>query len=152
MDKQYAYSFGDVTAAIQGPSGSVSLSEKGIANEGLSVEPAERVSTTYGADGSWMHSLHKAKGGKIRIRCMKNGKINGLLSKMYAGDQASSANTGQNIISVRNPVVGDSWTAIGCAFTGLPTTVYNTEGPALEWVFNVGMVDGVLGSGTPEIS
>lgn len=152
MEKQFAYSFGDVVSQIQGPSGSVSLSEKGIANEGISIEPAQRVTTTYGADGSWMHALHKSRGGKIRVTCMKNGRINGLLSKMFAGDQASSANTGQNVISVRNPVVGDSWTAIGCAFVGLPTTVYNADGAALVWEFNVGMVDGVLGSGTPEIS
>ena len=148
----YAYSFGDVTAGIKGPSGAASLSDKGIANEGISVEPAERVSTTYGADGSWMHSLHKAKGGKIRVRCMKNGPINAILGKMYNGDMASSANTGQNVISVRNPVVGDSWTAIGCAFVKLPTTSYSADGAVMEWEFNVGQIDGVFGTGQPAIS
>ena len=145
----YAYSFQDISCSIVGAGGSGLLSTAGIANEGISVESNERVTTQFGADGSWMHSLHAAQGGKVTIRVMKNGAANSLLDGMCNFDMASSANMGRNLISVRNPVTGDSWTAIGCAFTKKPVATYNVEGPAVEWTFNVGQLSGVFGSGSP---
>lgn len=152
MQNNFAYSFASVTASISGPGGAFDLANGGVANEGISVEPNERVTTQYGAGGNWMHVLHAAKGGKIKIRLMKNGVANSQLSKLFDFDTASPANLGQNIISVRNPLTGDAWTAIGCALTKKPNTVYSTEGPMNEWEVNVGALDGVFGSGSPAIS
>ena len=150
--ENYAYSMLDVNASISGPGGSFSLSEDGLANEGITVESDERVTTQRGAKGNWMHVLHASKGGRVIIRLMKNGKANALLSKMFDLDNVSAANMGQNTISIRNPTVGDSWTAVGCACTRKPSTSYATEGAMMEWDFNVGELNGVLGSGSPSIT
>jgi len=148
----YAYSFFDVVATISGPGGSGTLSDGGVANEGISVEFNERVTTQYGADGNWIHVLHAAKGGRVTIRLMKNGLANALLNGIFDFDTSSSANTGQNVITVVNPVTGDSWTAIGCAGVKKPNVSYATEATSLEWVFNAGIIDGVFGSGHPAIT
>lgn len=146
------YSFADVTASISGPGGSGQLAEGGIANEGITIEFNERVTTQWGADGNWMHTLHAAKGGRITIRVMKNGIANALLNSIFDFDTSSSANTGQNTISITNPMTGDSWTAIGCAGTRKPTVTYGNEGAMNEWVFSCGLVDGVFGQGSPSIT
>lgn len=147
----YSYSFGDVTGQIIGPSGSAMLTNTGIANEGITIEPDERTSTQRGADGSWMHTLIQAQGGRIIVRALKNGIINARLSQMFNGDTISSANTGKNTISIRNPMTGDWWEGVGCAFVKKPTVVYDVAGPMNEWTFSVGALNGALGFGVPAI-
>lgn len=149
---QWAYSFQDVTASVSGPGGAFSLSDGGIANEGITIVPDERVSKQEGAAGDWMFTLRASKGGRVSIRVMKNGILNSYLSRLYNFDTTSSANVGKNTISVRNPVTGDSWTLIGVAFTKMPAATYGTEGPMLEWEGLVGIVDGVIGDGSPGIA
>jgi len=151
QQKNWAYSFEDVTCSITGPGGEFSLSDGGVANEGITLEFNDRITTTYGADGNWMHSVHVAKGGRILVRLLKNGRANALLDRQYNFDMSSSANTGQNTISVRNPTTGDAWVGIGCACLKKPNITYNVEGPMVEWVFNAGIIDGVYGTGTPSI-
>ena len=53
------YSFLDVTAAIQGPGGSINLAAgAGSAEEGITIEAMEDKNImTIGADGAGMHSL-----------------------------------------------------------------------------------------------
>lgn len=149
--QNHAYSFLDVTASIEGPGGSGTLSGGGVADEGISVEPDERVETQYGAGGEWMHVLKGRRGGRIVIRLLKNGIANAMLSRMFNFDTGSSANVGRNTISVRNPQTGDSWVAIGCACRKMPNTVYSSSGPMLEWEFTVGLLSGILGTGSPTI-
>lgn len=141
------YSFLDTSFVITGPGGSFELSEAGVAPEGVSLEFDERTQMTKGADGSWMHTLIAARTGRISIRFLKNGDGNPILDRMFNFDNSSSANVGQNVISVRNTGLGDSWVGVGCAFIGKPAVIYGEQGPMLEWRFNVGKLDGTFGLG-----
>jgi hypothetical protein len=143
------YSFLDVVASITGPGGSFALSEGGVANEGITIETNDRVSTVWGADGEWMHSLHAAKGGRVTIRVLRTGKANNDLSRLFAYDMSSSSATGRNILSIRDVQRGDNWTIQGAALMKLPTNTYGTEGGTVEWTFMCGAIDGVFGTGTP---
>jgi len=147
-----AYCFSDVVCSIAGPGGNFSLSDGGVANEGITININARVTTLYGADGEWCHSLHAAKGGRIVIRVMRNGVVNALLSTLFNFDTSSSANCGQNTVSLTDIQRGDDWTAIGCACEKLPDQTYATEGGVIEWVFHAGQIDGVLGNGQPSSS
>lgn len=146
------YSFMDVMCSVQGPGGSFMLSEGGVANEGISIMSNDRVTTIYGADGEWMHSLHGAKGGRILIRLLRTSPFNSDLSKLFNFDTMSSANCGHNMISVRDAQRGDNWIAAECAGVKMPDNTYATEGGTLEWQFNIGTLDGVFGIGVPEIT
>lgn len=143
------YSFQDVQAVVAGPGGTAYLTQGGVANEGISIESNERITTLFGADGEWMHSLHAAKGGRCMIRLLRTGEANAALGAMYNFDMQSSANSGQNIITIHNFARGDNWTITGAAFQKLPNNSYGTEGGTLEWTFLCGTIDGVFGDGTP---
>lgn len=145
-----AYSFLDVQAAINGPGGSFSLSSGGIASEGITTAMvADKNTMTVGADGSIMHSLHASKAAKVTVRCLKNGSINSLLSKMFAYQTSASAYVGGNTITIRNPQTGDSTTASQVAFTKKPDNTNAEVGGMLEWVFDCGVLDELLGNGSP---
>jgi hypothetical protein len=144
------YSFLDTQAAINGPGGSFPIggSGSGAADEGISVEMAEDKSTlTIGADGSGMHSLHASKAGKITIRLLKTSPVNARLSALYALQTVSSALHGQNVITIKNPTLGDSITGVGCAFKKFPSVSYGKDGPMNVWEFDVAQLDMALGGG-----
>lgn len=151
MANSRAYSFANIVCAIAGPGGSFSLSAGGVANEGITLSFNPRVTTVWGADGEWMHSLHAAKGGRIVIRVLKTGAANALLSTLCNFDMQSSANTGLNVISLIDPQRGDNWTAQGCAFEKMADVAYATEGGMIEWTFICGATSGTFGAGTPGI-
>lgn len=143
-----SYSFIDVQCAISGPGGSFSLSQGGFAEEGITVSLNEDKNTmTTGADGSVMHSLHAAKSGTITIRLLKTSPLNHLLSTMYNAQQGSSALWGRNVISVRNPTRGDDASARLCAFKKLPDFANAKDGNVVEWAFDAGQIDEILGDG-----
>jgi hypothetical protein len=146
------YSFLDVVCTISGPGGSFNLAEGGVANEGITIETNERVTTVWGADGEYMHSLHAARGGRVTIRVHRTGKANSDLSRMFNFDSASSATLGQGIITIRDVARGDNWTIQGAAILKLPTNTYGTEGGTVEWTFVAGQIDGVFGTGSPSIN
>lgn len=145
------YSFANVVAAIQGPGGSISLGNgAGPSEEGITVTMTEDKNTmTIGADGSGMHSLHAGKSGTITVRLLKTSPTNALLMEMYNFQTASSANHGQNVISVRDPVRGDSVQASQCAFRKAPDLNYAKDGGTNEWGFDCIYIDEKLGIGTP---
>jgi hypothetical protein len=151
---QYSYSFLDVQATIAGPGGSFSMGNgAGIAEEGITVEFNEDKDTqTIGADGTPMHSLHAGKGGKITVRVLKTSPLNAQLSQLYAFQTSSSANHGQNVVTVDDPARGDSISARAVAFMKFPVVTYAKDGAMNEWSFNVGILDILLGSGAPAIS
>lgn len=146
-----SYSFLDVQCAITGPGGSFSIgSSAGIAEEGISVElEGDKDTMTIGADGSVMHSLHAARAGTVTVRLLKTSPVNSDLATMYNFQTTTSANNGQNTISVRDPVRGDSITAQSCAFKKLPNNINATVGGLMEWLFNAGQIDEILGDGSP---
>lgn len=143
-----SYSFADVQAAINGPGGIFSLSEQGIADEGITIAMRDPKNTMVtGADGSVMHSLRVARAGTITIRVQKTGTLNAMLMDMYNFQTTSSAFHGRNVISLSNPVAGDTITAVACAFQKLPDMVSATEGSTNEWVFDCGAISQKLGTG-----
>lgn len=145
------YSFLDIQCAIEGPNGSFSLgSDAGVAEEGITFSFADDKATVMmGAGGQGMHSLHAAKNGTVTVRLLKTSPVNSLLQDMYNADTASSADYGQNTISLRNPVNGDSHTAADCGFRKFPDLVNGKVGQMLEWTFNSLAIDPILGTGTP---
>ncbi len=69
--------------------------------------------------------------------------------EMYNFQTASSANHGQNVISVRDPVRGDSVTASQTAFGKAPDLTYAKDGGTNEWKFHSISIDEKLGNGSP---
>lgn len=143
------YSFQDVNCSIEGPGGRLILSESGLADEGISIEMSDDKTTmTTGATRGGMHSLHASNAGRVTVRLQKNSPLNRALSEMYRFQSLSSANTGQNVISLSNAAWGDDHTCSDCAFTRMPTNNNAKVGDTLEWVFNSLDIDSVLGDGS----
>ena len=146
------YSFIDVSAAITGPGGSFSLSVGGIADEGITIAyNGDKNTMITGAAGEGMHSLHASNAGRITVRVMKTGAANALLNQMYRHQMLSSANWGQNQISIRNAATGDSITASQGSFVKHPDNVNAKEGNIQEWAFDFVKIDTILGTGAPAI-
>ncbi len=144
------YSFIDTVASISGPGGNFSLSDGGVADEGITIaRTGDKNTMITGARGEGMHSLHASESGRITIRVLKSGKINALLNQMYRYQTTSSAFHGKNVISVRNPQLGDSHTATECAFVKHPDNVNAKEGGIQEWEFDCVRIDSILGTGSP---
>lgn len=142
------YSFLNVTASISGPGGSFPLSDQGIAEEGITIEPTEDKSTmTIGAGGEGMHSVHADNSGKVIVRLLKNSPANARLMRMY-NYQMNPAYAGQNTISVAHPLWGEDHDCRECAFARKPTIVHSKVGPMQEWTLNCIEIDSQLGDGT----
>jgi hypothetical protein len=144
------YSFLDVVVGYSGPAGSFDFSEGGISEEGVTVDfDEDKVSKTNGADGSWMYSLHAGMPGSIAIRLFKTSPLNAVMSRIFNFDTRSSANTGKGVITVRNPVSGDTFQAVGCALRRMPANANAKDGGMNEWVFMAGFIGGHLGDWEP---
>lgn len=143
------YSFLDTVASIAGPGGVVDLAAgAAVAEEGITVEMVEdKDAMTTGADGEVMHSLHAGKAARFTVRLLKTSPVNSLLSIMYDLQTASSALHGTNVVLIRNTSRGDAVTGRSVAFAKYPTNTYAKEGGMMEWVFNVGKCDQILGPG-----
>ncbi len=149
-----AYSFLDVSATLTGPGGSVNLGgESGVAEEGITVEMAEdKNNLIMGADGTPMHSLHAAKHGIIRVRLLKISPRNAQLSTMY-GIQTVAANLhGINVLIIRDRARGDFISARSVAFKRHPNYAAAKAGNILEWSFDAGYIDMLLGDGAPALT
>ena len=137
-----AYSFLDTQVAISGPGGAFSLSQGGIAKEGISYAyTGEKSTMTIGADGSGMHSLHAGKSGRVTVRILKTSPINSLLSSLFNFQTLSAANHGQNIININNTTSGDSITCAEGAFVVGPPNTYAEDANLLEWTFDFIRID-----------
>lgn len=143
------YSFIDVQASITGPGGSFSCGYgAGNAEEGITIEMVEdKNKMDIGSDGSVMHSLHAGKAATITFHLLKTSPTNQLFQQLYATQTISSAMHGKNIISVQNPVMGDATSASQCAFKKFPNNNYSKDGNMMDWAFDCGVCDGLLGEG-----
>ena len=143
-----AYSFLNVQASIVGPGGAFPLgSGAGAAEEGITVTMLDdKGDTKVGADGTIMQSLRASNLGQITVRLLKTSPINALLSTMYNFQKSSSAQWGQNVISITDTVRGDLVTSDSMSFTKLPDLQFSKDGNTNEWVFR-GNVNEILGSG-----
>ena len=143
-----AYSFTDVVAQIVGPTGTSPLaSGAGAADEGISFEmTGDKNTMTTGADGSVMHSLHAEKSGRVIVRLLKTSPINAILQAMYDVQTSSGSLHGQNTIVCQQKASGDVTTAQKCAFKRKPPLAYQKEGNVMEWEWDAGVIDSVLGT------
>lgn len=144
------YSFLDVTASMVGPGGAINLGQgAAAAEEGITIAANEDIDgMLIGADGTPMHSLHADKSGTVTVRLLKTSPVNQKLMQMYAFQTASSASHGQNTISIGNAYTNDVITCTQVAFKRAPDVTYAKDGGTLEWVFNAGKIDRVLGAVT----
>lgn len=106
---------------------------------------------TMGADGSGMHSLHAARNGTVTIRLLKTSPLNHQLMTMYNSDTSSGSNYGNNTISVRDPIRGDTITASYCGFKKAPDLTFAKEGGMNEWSWNAAQIEVSLGNGNPSL-
>lgn len=145
--KAFTYSFQDVNSTITGPGGAISLGYGAhVAEEGISVEFTEETdSMTVGADGGVAHSLHASKAGKVTVRLLKTSPTNQQLSQMYNLQRASSLLHGQNVLVVTNVVTGDVYTCQQVAFTKHPANAFAKTAGTVDWEFNAGRIEAVLG-------
>lgn len=149
-----AYSFLDVAVSIDGPGGNFQLGSGAAPDkEGITIEFADdKNKQDIAADGTPLNSLRAAKNGKITVRLQKNSPANANLSSMYNTQIQSSANWGQNVITVTNLQTGDDYTCQAVAFKKFPSNSYQEEATRLEWEFDAGIIDPLLGQGMPSIN
>lgn len=142
------YSFKDVTSNLNGPTGTANLGYgAAISEEGITIDMTGDKNTMHiGADGTPMHSLHADKSGTVTIRTLKTSPTNAILQAMYDAQQLSSTLWGQNVIVVRENQSGDITTAQFCAFKKKPNLKYAKDADVLDWVFDAGTIDTVLGT------
>lgn len=145
-----AYSFLSVSAALIGPGANFSIgSDAGAADEGISTSMAdEKGTTTAGAGGDLMQSLHAANVGSVTVRLLKTSPVNALLMAAYNFQRLSPARWGQNALRVVDVDRGDVVTGSEMAFVKAPDLTWAKDGNTVEWVFR-GKVTELLGSGIP---
>lgn len=148
------YSFLNVVATIVGPGGSFPLgSTAGAADEGITItHTGDKGSVTVGADGQVMHTMHADKSGTLRLRLLKTSQTNALLNAMYILQTSNPANYGQNIIEVLDINRGDGVTCNFVGFAKRPDLTYAKTAGMIEWLFNVGEINYVLGVGLPDVN
>lgn len=144
------YSFIDVDCSLSGPNGSFLISDKGTAEEGITITATEDIGTmTIGANGDVMHSLHAGTSGRVVIRLLKTGIGNQLMNDAYNSATSSSALYGKDTITIRNPQTGDIITCAECGYQRPPDLSYAKDGNTHEWAFNAGRIYRTLGNGQP---
>lgn len=145
----YTYSFLDTHAAIVGPGGGFSLgSGVGMSQEGIAVDPSSDIDAMeIGADGTPQHSLVADRSGTITLTILKTSPVNAQLSAMVALQRASSANHGQNTITITNTNSGDVITCESVAFKKVPAINFKKEAGTNTWEFNAGIINVALGAG-----
>lgn len=146
----YVYSFKDVQCGIVGPGGAFSLGNgSSVAEEGITFNANEDINKMdVGADGNVMHNLHADKSGTVTVRLLKNSPVNAQLMALYTFQTSNSASHGQNTISLQSTNAGDSVTATQLAFKKVPDLTYAKDGPPVEWQFDAGRIERLLGAGS----
>lgn len=147
------YSFLDVVASITGPGGAFPIgSGAGNAEEGISVEMLdEKDLMTVGADGTIMHSLRASNAARVTVRLLKTSPVNAQLSALYNFQRQTTANWGQNTLSVSNPVSGDVASMSQVAFARQANPTWAKDGGMNEWIF-YGNLNLQFGTGVPDVN
>ena len=142
------YSFLDVTAALVGPGGALSIgSGAGVSEEGIDVAPTADVNTMQiGADGSGQHGLGTDKSGQITIRLLKTSPTNAMLMAMANFQRSSAATHGQNTLTINDVNRGDVVTCRQVAFKKIPSITFAKDPGINEWTFDAIYIDVLLGN------
>lgn len=143
-----AYSFLDVSVTLVGPGVDIDMGYgASVAEEGIDFVPVEAKNTmTIGIDGKPMHSLHANKARLCTVRLLQTSPVNAQLMAAYDAQSLTSSLWGQNVIEARQTAAGDSTTARDVAFNMAATIPYKKVGQFMEWKFDCGTVDSVLGT------
>ncbi|MFA9439403.1 phage protein [Uliginosibacterium sp. sgz301328] len=142
------YSFVEVNATLVA-SGAVLDLGAGSANseEGITVVAAgDKNTMTVGADGEVMHSLHADKSGQVTLRYLKTSPTNAKLMAIYDAQGESAALWGSNVIAITLPSTGEVISCRSCAFKKVPDINYQKDGGTVEWVFDAGKIDRIMGT------
>lgn len=146
-----AYDFLGNQLSITGPGGTFIIGgpDTAAAEEGFSIEYVDdQNASTGGADGSVMMSKIASRRARLTVRLQKTSPVNALLNSMWRTQHANAADWGTNVITHRDIARGDSNTLTQCAFARHPGVTYAIRGNTMEWVFDVGFWDPILGDGT----
>jgi hypothetical protein len=142
------YSFLDVQCTLLANSMGITLSENGIAEEGLVYRMAGPKNTrTMGADGSGMMGLHASNAGDVTVNLLKASPVNAQLNALYRFQQSSGAFWGNIQITINSPVFGDNIVCNIGAFSKHADVVYDVPGRFLVWEFQFISIIPLLGNG-----
>jgi len=141
------FSFLNVHATLAAPGGIIDLGAgAAVAEEGITINYVDDADILkVGADGSPMHSLNGSKAAKVTVRLLKTSPTNKKLADMFNFQRLSSVNWGKGMLRVSDVAKGDVATGQFAAFTKFPEVTYSKDGPVMDWEFNVGIMDIVLG-------
>ena len=141
------YSFMNITATLAGVTGVIDLGYgAAVTKEGITVTMAqERDAMTVGADGEVMHSLRMDKSGTIVVRLLYTSPQNAKLQAMFDLQTLTSTGWGMNVITIRNKDNDEVIVARDVAFARSPDRNYAEDGQFLEWSFNCGKIDAIIG-------
>jgi hypothetical protein len=142
------YSFLDVQASISGPGGNFNIKNGGVSDESIRIAMvADKNTMVIGANGDGMHSLKASTASRITISLLKTGTGNAQMNQLYSYQQASSAFWGQNILTITNPVSGDSIVASAGSFKKQADVAYSADAGMMVWEFDFISTMEVLGNG-----
>jgi hypothetical protein len=144
----YAYSFLNISGTITGAGGTVSITN-GAAEEGIEVSSvADKNTMLAGADGTVQHSLAASKAAVCTVRFLKEGINNTILQAMYNWQTTNSRDHGRNTIILTDSARGDFLALRNVAFKKAPTYIFAKDAGIMEWTFDVGQLDTILGIGS----
>ena len=142
------YSFIDVQASISGPGGTFDIAASGVSDESIRIAMMRDKNTMVtGANGDGMHSMNASTACRITISLLKTATGNAQMNALYRYQAESSAFWGRNIITITNPVSGDSIVATAGAFLKQSDVGYSAEAGLNSWVFEFIAISEVLGNG-----
>lgn len=141
-----SYSFKDVLISLADGDGKVyplSDSNLGIADEGITVEPAEpRNNQLRGTSGEVLNMLSATRAGVVKLHLLKTSTGNRTLTNLFNDQAGNPAKWGKNLISIRDKHRGDSMLCGEVAFTQEPAHVWAKNGNVVEWTFAAGRIHG----------
>ena len=143
------YSFLNVACGIAGPGGVLNLAAgAGAAEEGIEIENVDDKNImNVGADGKVQHTLVASDAATVTVRLLKTSPLNAALQVMYDLQSASSAVWGLNTITVVDSGRNDYTVLQSCAFKKKAKLTYAKEAGTMEWIFDCGSVNTILGAG-----
>jgi hypothetical protein len=152
VDLQVTLIYPNGTTVLQSVTGTqvggVDVGAGGFSEEGLRITRLrEKNIMTEGADGSIMHSLRASKAARIMLSFLKTAPANAALSQVWNAQEGDSSQWGRNSFHITQTSTGDNFTLNSVAFVKFPDTNYRAEGGVMDWEFDVGFCDSILGNG-----
>lgn len=141
------YSFQQIIGVLGGPGGVVNLGNgSASAEEGISWNMVDdKNKLDIGADGASQHSLHAGKAATLSVKLLKTSPTNALLEAMYNIQTNVAKLHGTNTVTITDITSGNVHVGRDVAFKKHPDLVYGKDGQMMDWTFDVGQSDHILG-------